>query len=66
MSQPWWEQLSEDEVRNPLFAIYEVQVAIDNAESEIEKAQKHLVEYQKRLEFLRGVVRDRMGDAKTT
>ena len=60
--QPRWASLTDAEARDPLAAIYEVQCKIADIKDEIDKCQKELDEHQKRLEFLRGVVRDRLSE----
>ncbi len=57
-----WEHLTNDEARNPLPAIYEVQVKITDVREEVEKLKLDLIEHERRLEFLRGVIRMRLGD----
>ena len=59
--RPWWESLDEKTARDPLPAIYEVQIEIGNMEQEIKDMQRKLDEHNKRLDYLQGVARHRLG-----
>ena len=53
--------LTEEEARDPMGAIYNVQIVISNTQDEIKSKKEHLEKLEKRLEFLRGIVRIRLG-----
>ena len=64
--RPWWEELSAKTARDPMGAIYDTQVEISTIEEEVKKCQGRLEQHQKRLDFLRDVVRRRMGEPVET
>lgn len=56
-----WKRLSEDEARDPMSAIYDVELEISDLHSALNKAQEGLDRKEKRLGFLREVAKARLG-----
>lgn len=62
MTERGWNDLSDTVARDPLGAIYEIQLQINATAAKREQQDEKLNYLKKRLEFLRNVVRTMLGN----
>ncbi len=60
-SRPWWECLDEEQARDPMGALYDAEHAQEKANAAAKEACVTEKQWAARIEFLRGIIKRRIG-----